>query len=113
MFQRISKVADPAPKLFTISPAQILRGQVSEVVVHGENLLPKNDWKIEGLKILKERFIDSRTMILTVYAQGQTGLRSLTLGNSTPLSLEVLPSDILLSDVFEDGDISDWIQQKG
>jgi PKD repeat protein len=113
MFRRITNVAPPKQKIFTVSPAQILRGQVSEIVVHGENLLPRNPWKIEGVKILKERFVDSRTVILTVYARGETGLRSLSLSNSQPLSIEVIPSDILLSDDFEDGDISDWIQQKG
>jgi hypothetical protein len=113
IFRRITRVVPPEPKLFTISPGQILRGQVSDVVVRGENLLPKNDWKIEGIKILKERFIDSATVILTVYAEGRAGLRSLQLRNSQPLSMEVIPSDILLSDDFNDGDISDWIQQKG
>jgi len=113
IFRRITNVVPPEPKLFTVSPAQILRGEVSDVVVRGENLLPKNDWKIEGVKILKERFIDSATVILTLYAKGQSGLRSLSLRNSQPLSMEVIPSDILLSDDFEDGDISDWIQQKG
>ena len=113
IFRRITNVVPPEPKLFTVSPAQILRGQVSDVIVRGANLLPKNDWKIEGVKILKERFIDSGTLILTVYAESQTGLRSLALRNSQPLSMEVIPSDILLNDDFNDGDISDWIQQKG
>ena len=113
IFPRITNVAPLDQKLFTVSPAQILRGQVSEIVVHGQNLLPRNQWKIEGVKVLKERFIDSRTVILTVYPDGKTGLLSLGLRNSQPLSIEVIPSDILLSDDFEDGDISDWIQQKG
>ena len=113
MFRRVTNVVPPEPKLFTVSPSQILRGQVSQIVVHGENLLPVNEWKIEGLQILKERFIDSGTLILTVYANGNTGLRSLGLRNSQLLSIEVIPSDILLSDDFNDGDISDWIQQKG
>ncbi len=51
MFPRITNVAPPDQKLFTVSPAQILRGQVSEIVVHGQNLLPRNLWKIEGVKL--------------------------------------------------------------
>jgi PKD repeat protein len=113
MFRQFTNVVPPEPKLFTVSPSQILLRQVSEIVVHGENLQPINQWKIEGVKVLKQRFIDSRTVILTIFADGKTGLRSLGLRNSQPLSMEVLPSDILLSDDFEDGDISDWLQQKG
>ena len=113
MFRRITNVVPPEQKIFTVSPAQILRGQVSEIVVHGQNLLPRNPWKIGDLKILKERFIDSGTVILTVYAPGKTGLQSIGLSHSQPLSIEVIPSDILLNEDFEDGDISDWIQQKG
>jgi PKD repeat protein len=113
IFKRMTGGASLPQKLFTVSPSQVPLGVLSEIVVTGENFVPRNHWRIKDVKIVKERFIDSKTMILTVFAQGSTGLRSLALDTGTLLSIEVTPSDILLNDDFEDGDISDWHAQKG
>jgi hypothetical protein len=113
IFHRMTGGVVLPQKLYTISPSQIPLGIITDVVVTGENFLPHNDWQIAGIRILKERFIDSKTMILSVYAKGEPGLRSLALKSGSPLSIEVASSAILLSDNFDDGDISDWNPQKG
>ena len=112
-FDTMKKVEMPPARIYTISPAQIKAGIVTEIVVQGENFRPVNSWSIPGVKILKERYVDSNTMILTVLASRGAALRAMSLPQSAPVSVEVLAADTLLSDDFDDGDLTGWNVSKG
>jgi PKD repeat protein len=101
------------PRLFTMTPYSIHAGQVTDVLLRGDDLVPGMNWKADGLRVLKQQWIDIHTVVLTVFAQGDTGIRSLRANDSLPLSFEVLSSTVLLSDDFNDGDFSDWVSEKG
>lgn len=112
-FDTMRKVEMPPARVFTVSPGQVKAGIVTDLVVQGENFRPVNSWTIPGVRVLKERFVDSNTMILTVLAGGSSGLRSVSLPGTTPLALDVVAADTLLSDDFEDGDLTGWNASKG
>jgi PKD repeat protein len=101
------------PRLHTITPYRIRTGEVTEVLLQGEDLVPGMDWSAQDLLVLKQQWIDTRTVALTVLAQGDSGIRSLRANESSPLSFDVENSTILLSDDFNDGDFSDWNADKG
>jgi PKD repeat protein len=101
------------PRLYTISPYQIRSGQITEIVLQGQNLVPGMEWVSADLRILKQQWIDTHTVILTVLALGSSGIRTLSANGSQPLSFEVQSSTILFSDDFNDGNLSDWIADKG
>ena len=112
-FDFMRKVEMPPARAFTVSPGQIQAGLVTELVVQGENFRPVNNWTIPGVRVLRERFVDTNTVILSVLASGTSGLRSVSLPGASPLALDVVATDTLLSDDFADGDISDWHASKG
>ena len=101
------------PRLYTITPYKLRTGEVTDVVIQGDDLVPGMNWNSENLRVLKQRWVDTRTVILTVLATGESGIRSVSANQSQPLSFEVRNSTILLSDDFDDGDISDWNSDKG
>jgi hypothetical protein len=103
----------PVPRLYTITPYQLRTGEITEVVVQGDDLVPGMNWDSENLRVLKQQWVDSRTAVLTVFAKGESGIRSVSANGSQPLSFEVNNSTVLLSDDFDDGDISNWNSDKG
>ncbi len=111
--RRVNAKSASTPRLHTVTPYKIRTGEVTEVVLQGEGLVPGMNLNAEGLIVLKQNWIDTRTVILTVIAQGDSGIRYLQANNSMPLSFEVQSPAILLSDDFNDGDFSDWTADKG
>lgn len=106
-------VQAPPARFFTVSPSQIKAGIVTQLVVTGENFLPYNSWNIQGVKVLKQHYVDSRTMLLTVIADRNQGLRALSLPGGTSIAVEVVAADILLDDNFDDGNLDGWNSMKG
>jgi PKD repeat protein len=100
-------------KINSISPSRIQTGQVLTLIVQGENFQRKNSWQSDDIQVLKEQFVDSRTVILTVFAQGDSGRKTLNVEGGTPGFIETVNSTVLFSDNFDDGDISDWNAAKG
>lgn len=111
--RRSNNLPASVPRLYTISPYTIRAGEVTEIVLQGDNLVPGMRWDAEGFRVLKQQWIDTRTVILTAIARGQSGIRTLSANDSVPLSFEVLSSTVLLSDNFDDGDFADWNPDKG
>lgn len=111
--RRLTSRSAPAPRLHTITPYIIRTGEVTETVLQGEDLVPGMTFHSEDLLVLRQHWVDTRTVILTVIAQGDSGIRNLQANDSVPLSFEVENPAILLNDDFNDGDFSDWNADKG
>lgn len=113
MFRPFPKSAPKPIRIHSISPRKIRVGQPTVIVISGENLLPNIKSFSEGIRVLKERYIDSNTILLTVFATGQPGFQTLVMGDSISENLEIDNSAVVFSDNFDDGDISDWNAEKG
>lgn len=113
MFRQFPKSAPKRIRIHSISPRKMKIGQPTVIVVSGENLLPNNTSFSEGIRILKEQYVDSSTILLTVFATGRPDVQILKVGDSNAANLEVEDSAVFFSDNFDDGDISDWNAEKG
>jgi PKD repeat protein len=100
-------------RIYTVTPGQIRSGSVTDLVIRGENLLPRNEWHAMGIRVLNEQYVDANTMILKVFASGNPGLRKLAVNGSAEVTLEVLSTGDIFHDDFEAANLLQWVVSRG
>lgn len=102
-----------ASRIYTVTPGQLRIGSVTDVVIRGENLLPRNEWHAQGIRILSEQYLDSNTVLLKVFVSGDPGLRTLAANDSSGVTIEALATGDIFHDDFEAGNLLQWDVSRG
>lgn len=102
-----------ASRIYTVTPGQIRIGSVTDLVIRGQNLMPRNEWHADGIRVLKEQYVDPTTTIVRVFAYGDPGLRKVAVNDSLDVTIEALATGDIFHDDFEAGNLLQWQISKG